>query len=251
MRSGGVSLGLRELARAPVTAQGRRRQLLCGGIGIGEGAHLRSPCPPPRRGTCAQKRRDARTSGSDHCGYDGPVVSRVFDFSAPDRFIADAVGAPGQRAFYLQARQGGAVVTVLLEKVQLAALAGRMADLLDTTAVPGSDPDRPRSSVRDDGPLQQPIAEAFRVGVLAIAWDPEAGQLVIEAQPAAEPGDSDATPSAGTSAADLLRVRIDPGRARDFVRRAAGLVVAGRPTCPFCGQPLEAGGHFCPRISLN
>ena len=46
---------------------------------------------------------------------------------------------------------------------------------------------------------------------------------------------------------DLLRVRIGPAEARDFVRRAEALVSAGRPACPFCGQPLNPEGHFCPR----
>jgi uncharacterized repeat protein (TIGR03847 family) len=46
-----------------------------------------------------------------------------------------------------------------------------------------------------------------------------------------------------------MRVRIAPGHAREFVRRAAGLVAAGRPLCPFCGQPLEPTGHFCTRTN--
>jgi len=179
------------------------------------------------------------------------VVSRLFDFSAPDRFVAAAIGEPGQRAFYLQARQGGALVTVLLEKVQLAALVGRMADLLDDPSTAAATADRLLPRVRDDDPLQQPIAEAFRVGALAIAWDASAGQVIIEAQPVAEIAAADAEPTDQISPSDLLRVRIDLARARDFVRRAAGLVAAGRPTCPFCGQPIEASGHFCPRVSLN
>jgi uncharacterized repeat protein (TIGR03847 family) len=53
------------------------------------------------------------------------------------------------------------------------------------------------------------------------------------------------------TAPDLFRVRVEPARARDFIRRAAALVAAGRPACPFCGQPLEATGHFCPKTNLN
>ncbi|HTE66110.1 MAG TPA: DUF3090 family protein [Candidatus Binatia bacterium] len=40
-----------------------------------------------------------------------------------------------------------------------------------------------------------------------------------------------------------------PGHAREFVRRAADLIAAGRPLCPFCGQPLEPTGHFCTRTN--
>jgi uncharacterized repeat protein (TIGR03847 family) len=172
------------------------------------------------------------------------MVRRLFDFDAPDRFVADAVGEPGSRTFYLQARQGAALVTLVLEKAHLAALAGRLAALLDEVEIGAGAAEPPEeSSARDDGPLEPPVIQAFRVGVIALSWEAEAGRFVIEAQPVDE-GDDLAEP-------DRLRVRIGSARARDFVRRAAGLVATGRPTCPFCGQPLDAGGHFCPRTNLN
>jgi len=175
------------------------------------------------------------------------MTRRLFDFDAPDRFVAGAVGEPGDRAFYLQVRQGHAVVTLALEKVQVAALAGRLSQLLDAIEahVPAAS-----GAARDDGPLEQPIAEVFRVGVMALAWDQTSGQVVIEAQPSIQ-DDSGAPLDETVLASDLVRVRIGPGGARDFVRRAASLVAAGRPTCPFCGQPLDPGGHFCPKTSLN
>ena len=85
---------------------------------------------------------------------------------------------------------------------------------------------------------------------MALAWDQTSGQVVIEAQPSIQ-DDSGAPLDETVLASDLVRVRIGPGGARDFVRRAASLVAAGRPTCPFCGQPLNPGGHFCPKTSLN
>ena len=48
-------------------------------------------------------------------------------------------------------------------------------------------------------------------------------------------------------AAAGLRVRLDAVGARRFVRRAEALLTAGRPSCPFCGQPLDPQGHFCAR----
>jgi len=47
----------------------------------------------------------------------------------------------------------------------------------------------------------------------------------------------------------LLRVRIGGTAARAFVTRAQAVVAAGRPPCPFCGGPLDAGGHVCPRAN--
>ena len=175
---------------------------------------------------------------------------RVFDFDTPDRFVAGVIGEPGARAFYLQARQGGALVSIGLEKTQVAALAGRMSELLDT--VEGLSGELPAGAVHDDQPLEEPTVELFRVGAMALAWDATAAQIVIEAQPLGDGEDAD---FGGTDRAavgpDLFRVRVEPARARDFIRRAAALVAAGRPACPFCGQPLEPTGHFCPKTALN
>ncbi len=55
----------------------------------------------------------------------------MFVFDPPDRFVAGTVGQPGQRIFFLQARKAGQVVSVVLEKVQVAVLAERLDALLD------------------------------------------------------------------------------------------------------------------------
>ena len=72
------------------------------------------------------------------------MTRRLFIFDDPDRFVAGTVGEPGERAFFLQARKGSSLVSVGLEKVQVAALAERMDDLLNAVdapdgAVPGDD----------------------------------------------------------------------------------------------------------------
>ena len=48
---------------------------------------------------------------------------RIYSFDHPDRFVAGAVGQPGQRTFFLQATKGGQIVSVALEKAQVAILA--------------------------------------------------------------------------------------------------------------------------------
>ncbi|MGW4799287.1 DUF3090 family protein, partial [Nonomuraea sp. NPDC004297] len=47
----------------------------------------------------------------------------VFDYDPPERFVAGALGQPGARVFFLQARAEGRLTTVALEKLQVAALA--------------------------------------------------------------------------------------------------------------------------------
>jgi uncharacterized repeat protein (TIGR03847 family) len=173
------------------------------------------------------------------------MARRLFIFDAPDRFVAGAMGEPGDRTFYLQARKGQAVASVGLEKAQVAALAGRLAELLeavgDDAPLAAADP--------DDGPLDEPLVELFRVGVMALAWEPSSERVVIEAQPQTEDGDYVDVTDEASEGPDLMRVRIAADRAREFVRRAAGLIAAGRPLCPFCGEPLEPTGHFCTRTN--
>ena len=170
------------------------------------------------------------------------MTRRLFIFDDPDRFVAGTVGDPGDRAFYLQARKGGALVSVGIEKVQVAALAARLDDLLDAVEAPTA-----IQVVTDEHPLEEPVVELFRVGAMALAWDPAAEAVVIEAQTPTEDGDYLELPDDADDGPDLLRVRMAPADARGFARRAEALVAAGRPSCPFCGQPLDPAGHFCSR----
>ena len=183
----------------------------------------------------------------------------VFEYDPPDRFVAGTVGEPGQRTFYLQATGGGRTTSVALEKQQVAALAERVEALLDEVvrqssgeaAVPAVTP----SDVTDTEPLASPVEEEFRVGTMAIAWDTDDEVVVIEAQELTESEEDDddtETPLIDDEADEgptLLRVRITGAAARAFVSRAQAVVAAGRPPCPFCGGPLDAGGHVCPRAN--
>ena len=169
------------------------------------------------------------------------MTRRLFIFDEPDRFVAGTVGEPGDRAFYLQARKGGALVSVGLEKAQVAALAERLEQILDAVDAPEG------SAGADEHDLEQPVVELFRVGAMALAWDAGSDSVVIEAQTPTEDGEYAELPDDADDGPDLLRVRIDPATARAFVTRAEALLVAGRPACPFCGQPLEPSGHFCAR----
>lgn len=169
------------------------------------------------------------------------VARRVFNFDDPDRFVPGTVGEPGERSFYLQARKGGALVTVGLEKTQIAVLARRLDDLLDAVEAPSP------SAADEIGELEEPIVELFRIGAMALVWDAAAGSVVIEAQTPTEDGEYVQLPDDVDEGPDLLRVRLEPHQARSFVRRAEALLGGGRPACPFCGQPLDPQGHFCPR----
>ena len=176
---------------------------------------------------------------------------RIIEFDSPDRFVAGAVGQPGQRTFFLQASQAGSVVSVVLEKAQIAALAERLAALLAELRDRGIDvAGGSAGSARDDAPLAEPIAGLFRVGMLTLAWDGTSRRVVIEARELVEgddePDDEDEDGDAGDGP-DTVRVLLAPHSAAAFAERAAQVVAAGRPPCPVCGLPLNPEGHICPR----
>ena len=184
------------------------------------------------------------------------MAGRVYGFENPDRFIAGAIGQPGNRTFYLQAREGGRVISVVLEKVQVALLAERLTELLRDVRSRGVDiPDEPPTGEFGREPLEEPIVEAFRVGTMAIVWDGDDESVVIEVR---EIGDEEEDEEASDAAeaepevdedddSDLVRVRLRPLQALAFARRALEVVASGRPPCPFCGQPLNPEGHICLR----
>jgi uncharacterized repeat protein (TIGR03847 family) len=172
----------------------------------------------------------------------------LFLFKAADRVVVGTTGLPGNRTFYLQVREGRAAVSVVLEKAQVAALSERLGELL--TAAIGSgvvrlDP----TSVPDEGPLDEPLVELFRAGALSIGFDGSTGRVTIEARPVSESGEYPDVEDDDPDGPDLMRVELSPAQARAFVERAASVLAAGRPTCPFCGQPLDPAGHFCPRMN--
>jgi len=170
----------------------------------------------------------------------------VFAFEPPERFVAGTVGVPGERTFFLQARGNGRLVSVVLEKVQVSLLAEKLEELLAEAqrrfGVTVPEPTEPE----DNGPLETPLDEEFRVGTLGLAWDGETGTVVIEAIAVGD-YESEEPTEEELAKLDRLRVRLTPAATRAFIKRAKKVVAAGRPPCPLCGLPLDPTGHLCPR----
>jgi uncharacterized repeat protein (TIGR03847 family) len=207
---------------------------------------------------------------------------RLFQFDPPDRFVAGTIGQPGNRTFFLQARRAGQLVSVVLEKVQVAVLAERLGVLLDELEARGIVP--PVEAVPADGlPLDEPLDETFRATTLTLGWDGDPEQILVEARAGEDEDDDDpdiaddddddddetvidlsevegiaGSPAGELLAAfegieddddgpDTLRVKLTVESARAIVNRALEVVAAGRLPCPLCGQPLDPQGHICPR----
>jgi len=175
----------------------------------------------------------------------------VYSYDPPERFVAGTVGQPGERTFYLQARASGRVTSVLLEKAQVSQLAERLDELLDEVLRRTGDtapaPVVAASPLADDGPLELPLTEDFRVGAIALAWDHDDERVIIEAQEETDEPIEPLTDDIPEDGPGVLRVRISVAAARAFSQRALRVVGQGRPPCPLCGLPLDAAGHVCPR----
>lgn len=174
------------------------------------------------------------------------MTRRRYVFDRPDRFVAGTVGQPGNRTFFLQARDGSRVVSVVLEKVQVAVLADRLNQLLDELEQRGITMSSGVASA-DGDPLDEPVIEAFRAGTLTLGWDGDTESILVEAREQTGEDDDDEDEDDGPDGPDLFRVQLAANAARAFVERAVSLVSAGRPPCPLCGQPLDPQGHICPR----
>ncbi|MDQ3870213.1 MAG: DUF3090 family protein [Chloroflexota bacterium] len=177
------------------------------------------------------------------------MARQIYVFDPPDQFVAGAVGQPGDRTFYLQARKREIVISVALEKTQVAALAERLLALAREVRRRGVEGLPASSGGAQPRGLEEPIRELFRVGTMTLGWDGDDQVVVVEARAQQPDGDEEPEEIADDDpqGPDLIRVRMPLGIAEAFAERALEVVAAGRPPCPLCGQPLDPQGHLCPR----
>lgn len=171
-----------------------------------------------------------------------PVWLQRHRYIKPDRFVAGLVGEFGHRVYYVQAREGSRVSNVVCAPMQLACLGDHIDSVLNQLAqghpaalIPPS-----RDLPNDYRPLDVPLEGDFRAGTMAISWQPSNDYLQVELF---EYGHFE---DASQGEAAVLQVDLTPDQARDFVARARKIVELATPVCPFCEQPLHAGGHVCP-----
>jgi uncharacterized repeat protein (TIGR03847 family) len=167
-------------------------------------------------------------------------VSQSFQLTEPDHFTAGTVGVPGQRTFYLQARERRLLVTLKCEKEQVSALGEYLAGLiakLPQGAVEGT---------AGKDALVEPAEPAWAVGSVGVGYDEASGRIVVVANEQVEEEEEGATPAAEPASA---RFAITKAQAAAFVERARSLMKAGRATCSMCGEPKDPAGHVCPRAN--
>ena len=169
------------------------------------------------------------------------MPGQSFELPEVDRITVGTEGEPGRRVFYLQARMGPQLVTLKVEKQQVAALAEYLGTFLAELPRPGSLP--------TDLDLEEPALAEWAVGTLQLSYDPETDRVLIVAEEAiltTEDDDEDAVPE---QLPGIARFGATREQIAAIAIRGTSLVQAGRPPCPLCGNPLDPAGHSCPRTN--
>ena len=188
-----------------------------------------------------------------------------------DSLGAGAVGDPGEREFFLQARTESAQLTVLVEKEQVALLATEAVAFLDRIAEDyPEEPSEPREPTVRQAGLREPTVPLFRARLIGLGFDPEREMVLIELRerssedeeegeglPAqAEDAPPDLADLPDVAVADptdedeegyVARIYATRGQVRAMAAKGAEAVAAGRPLCPLCDMPMDPAGHRCPR----
>lgn len=159
------------------------------------------------------------------------MSGRSYELLDVDKVTVGALGEPGQRLFLLQARAGAQVVTLKIEKIQVAALAAHLGTMLQELARPGHLP--------EDLELDEPAVPEWVVGSLGASYDEVLDRLLLVIDEAVPEGEEAAQARFGLTREQVAALAVHGTR----------LVESGRPPCPLCGYPLDQRGHDCPRTN--
>lgn len=166
-------------------------------------------------------------------------MANSFDLPELRSFATGTEGPAGERVFYLQAVTDEQVVTLRLEKQQVALLADYLARVLVSyDLAPSPEEEMPS--------LYQPVIPEWIVGSMMVAIDESESRVIVIAEEMVpdDEDDPDSPPTGAQARFGLTRGQVDA-----FVAGARDVVESGRPTCPLCGRPINADGHFCPRLN--
>jgi uncharacterized repeat protein (TIGR03847 family) len=168
---------------------------------------------------------------------------------------AGAVGEPGSRVFYLQARNASSQLTVLVEKEQIALLATEAVAFLDRLA--DEYPEVAVTLPDAAAELQEPTVPLFRARLIGLGFDPERELVLIELREhAASDDDGEEVADTEFGVADVVddeepgyvaRIYATRPQVRAMASRGTTVVAGGRPPCSLCGMPMDPAGHRCPR----
>lgn len=174
-------------------------------------------------------------------------MTEFIELEDVDALGAGAVGQPGQRAFYLQARNERMQLTVLVEKEQVRMLAEQAVNFLDRLA--DDFPELPVQLAPAVAGLREPTVPLFRARIIGLGFDPERELVMLELRERPEEEDDDPFDAEDDTEEEGYVARIYATRAqvRAMAARGVEAVEGGRPPCPLCEMPMDPAGHRCPR----
>ena len=157
-------------------------------------------------------------------------MTESFSFDELEHFTVGTLGPLGERVFYLQGRSNGELVSLRLEKQQVAGLADYLERLLSDLSL------SPSADRLDDLSLREPVVSAWTVGAIGVAYQSHDERIIIIAE---ELIDDEQEPA---QARFVLRL----GQVENLIERARNVVESGRPPCDICGRPLRPRfGGWC------
>jgi uncharacterized repeat protein (TIGR03847 family) len=182
-------------------------------------------------------------------------MADVIELDPVETLGAGAVGVPGQRAFYIQARKADVQLTVLVEKEQVAMLATEALQFLERLAGEfPEDPGEHGASLAFEAALQEPTVPLFRARLIGLGYDP-ARRLVLlelrertpEDEEAAEAEVDEDSPLLPDDEGFVARLYASRAQLRAMAAHGVEAVASGRPKCSLCDFPMDPDGHICPR----
>lgn len=173
------------------------------------------------------------------------MTDYAYDLNPVQRIVADAIGEPGNRTFFLQGTAGSEVVSLVLEKQEVANLAISVLQLLEE--LEQKYPDLPQPQWSGDVLVPEvPFEPAFRVSQLIVGYDEDDDMIWIVAR-ALIVSESGSVVDPDSEEVPAVRFVATREQMRALSDHALEVVAKGRPICPLCGNPINPEGHFCPR----
>jgi uncharacterized repeat protein (TIGR03847 family) len=172
------------------------------------------------------------------------MSAEIIELDDVDGLGAGAVGEPGHRAFYIQARTEQTQLTVLVEKEQVDLLATEAVAFLDQIAE--RYPELPFDLPPTQSSLREPTVPLFRARLIGLGFDPERELVLIELRERSE-DEEEEDDNEEDEDGYVARIYATRAQVRAMAARGAEAVAGGRPPCPLCQQPMDPSGHRCPR----
>jgi uncharacterized repeat protein (TIGR03847 family) len=152
------------------------------------------------------------------------MANRIYEFDPVTHITTGALGAPGQRVFYLQAERGLERIDLLCEKQQVQALADAIDEMVGNLSEEFGL--ARNAEVEVDATvmtLKEPLEPLFRVGAMGLGYDANRDRILLVVQEILQEGEQ----------RDPLEVRFFATRSQMEVLSAHSRDVVGR------GRPPE------------